>query len=181
MSQDAQELPDSFVVEPPELESLHPSPRHRAAKQPLPIEHMSLGHRPVSQLNALARATRHRHARLCNAGDPIQPKYRLPRRLPAASPITPRHQEGRMSTIKTKDGTEIYYKDWGEGPVVTFSHGWPLNGDAWESQLFFLAQNGFRAIAHDRRGHGRSSQPSSGNDMNTYADDLAQLIETLGV
>src|SRR3954452_14715193 len=86
-----------------------------------------------------------------------------------------------MSTIKTRDGTEIYYKDWGEGPVVTFSHGWPLNGDAWESQLFFLAQNGFRAIAHDRRGHGRSSQPSSGNDMNTYADDLAQLIETLGV
>ncbi len=86
-----------------------------------------------------------------------------------------------MSTIKTKDGTEIYYKDWGEGPVVTFSHGWPLNADAWDSQMLFLAQNGFRAIAHDRRGHGRSTQSSSGNEMNTYADDLAQLINTLGL
>jgi len=84
-----------------------------------------------------------------------------------------------MSTITTKDGTTIYYKDWGEGPVVTFSHGWPLNSDAWDAQMLFLAQNGFRAIAHDRRGHGRSSQPSDGNDMNTYADDLAQLIESL--
>src|SRR5262247_1517310 len=84
-----------------------------------------------------------------------------------------------MSTITTKDGTEIYYKDWGEGPVVTFSHGWPLNADAWESQMMFLAQNGFRAVAHDRRGHGRSSQASSGNDMNGYADDLAAVIEAL--
>ena len=86
-----------------------------------------------------------------------------------------------MSTITTKDGTEIYYKDWGEGPVVTFSHGWPLNADAWDGQMLFLAQNGFRAIAHDRRGHGRSTQTSGGNEMNTYADDLAQLIETLGL
>jgi non-heme chloroperoxidase len=86
-----------------------------------------------------------------------------------------------MSTITTKDGTEIYYKDWGEGPVVTFSHGWPLNADAWDSQMMFLSQNGFRCIAHDRRGHGRSSQSSSGNEMDTYADDLAQLIETLGL
>jgi non-heme chloroperoxidase len=84
-----------------------------------------------------------------------------------------------MSTITTKDGTEIYYKDWGKGPAVTFSHGWPLNSDAWDGQMLFLAQNGFRAIAHDRRGHGRSSQPSSGNDMNTYADDLAAVIEAL--
>jgi non-heme chloroperoxidase len=84
-----------------------------------------------------------------------------------------------MSTITTKDGTEIYYKDWGKGPAVTFSHGWPLNSDAWDGQMLFLAQNGFRAIAHDRRGHGRSSQPSSGNDMDTYADDLAALIEAL--
>jgi non-heme chloroperoxidase len=84
-----------------------------------------------------------------------------------------------MSTITTKDGTSIYYKDWGEGPVVTFSHGWPLNADAWDGQMLFLAQNGFRTIAHDRRGHGRSSQASAGNDMDGYADDLAAVIEAL--
>lgn len=84
-----------------------------------------------------------------------------------------------MSTITTKDGTEIYYKDWGEGPAVTFSHGWPLNADMWDGQMLFLVQNGFRTIAHDRRGHGRSSQASSGNDMDGYADDLAALIESL--
>src|SRR6186997_1190273 len=84
-----------------------------------------------------------------------------------------------MSTIKTKDGTEIYYKDWGTGPVVTFSHGWPLNADMWDGQMLFLAQHGFRVVAHDRRGHGRSSQPSAGNDMNGFADDLAALIEAL--
>jgi non-heme chloroperoxidase len=84
-----------------------------------------------------------------------------------------------MSTIITRDGTEIYYKDWGQGPVATFSHGWPLNADMWDGQLLFLAQHGFRVVAHDRRGHGRSSQPSSGNDMDTYADDLAALIEAL--
>jgi non-heme chloroperoxidase len=84
-----------------------------------------------------------------------------------------------MNTITTKDGTEIYYKDWGEGPVVTFSHGWPLSSDAWDGQMLFLAQNGFRAVAHDRRGHGRSSQTSSGNDMDGYADDLAAVIEAL--
>jgi len=84
-----------------------------------------------------------------------------------------------MSTITSKDGTEIYYKEWGEGPVVTFSHGWPLNSDAWDGQMLFLAQNGYRVVAHDRRGHGRSSQASSGNDMNGYADDLAAIIEAL--
>lgn len=84
-----------------------------------------------------------------------------------------------MSTITTTDGTTIYYKDWGEGPVVTFSHGWPLNADAWDGQMLFLAQNGFRVVAHDRRGHGRSSQPSSGNEMNTYADDLATVMDAL--
>jgi non-heme chloroperoxidase len=84
-----------------------------------------------------------------------------------------------MSTITTKDGTRIYYKDWGHGPTVVFSHGWPLNADAWSGQMLFLTQNGYRAVAHDRRGHGRSSQPSSGNDMNTYADDLAAVIEAL--
>jgi non-heme chloroperoxidase len=84
-----------------------------------------------------------------------------------------------MSTITTKDGTEIYYKDWGEGPAVTFSHGWPLNADMWDGQMLFLVQNGFRTIALDRRGHGRSSQASTNNDMNGYADDLAALIEAL--
>ena len=86
-----------------------------------------------------------------------------------------------MSMITTKDGTEIYYKDWGSGHPVVFSHGWPLNADAWESQMVFLASNGYRCIAHDRRGHGRSSQPWFGNDMDTYADDLSALIEKLGV
>ena len=89
------------------------------------------------------------------------------------------HGRQTTSTIITKDGTEIYYKDWGTGPVVTFSHGWPLNSDAWDGQMLFLAQRGFGVVAHDRRGHGRSSQPTSGNDMNGYADDLAALIETL--
>ena len=84
-----------------------------------------------------------------------------------------------MSTIVTKDGTKIYYKDWGQGPVVTFSHGWPLSSDAWDGQMLFLAQNGFRVVAHDRRGHGRSSQASAANDMDGYADDLAAVIEEL--
>ncbi|MGZ8173832.1 MULTISPECIES: alpha/beta fold hydrolase [Methylobacter] len=83
-----------------------------------------------------------------------------------------------MNTITTKDGTEIYYKDWGSGPPVVFSHGWPLTADAWESQMVYLASNGYRCIAHDRRGHGRSSQPWNGNDMDTYADDLSELIES---
>jgi len=78
-----------------------------------------------------------------------------------------------------EDGTTIYYKDWGSGPAVTSSHGWPLNADGWDAQLHFLAEAGFRVIAHDRRGHGRSSQAWSGNEMNGYADDLAALIESL--
>jgi len=84
-----------------------------------------------------------------------------------------------MSTITTPDGTNIYYKDWGSGPPVVFSHGWPLSADAFEDQMMFLAANGYRCIAHDRRGHGRSSQPWSGYDYDTFASDLAALVEAL--
>lgn len=84
-----------------------------------------------------------------------------------------------MPICKTRDGAEIYYKDWGKGRPVTFSHGWPLTADAWEDQMVFLASHGYRVIAHDRRGHGRSSQPWDGNEMDTYADDLAQLFDLL--
>src|SRR5262245_24103965 len=83
------------------------------------------------------------------------------------------------NTITTQDGTAIYYKDWGSGQPIVFSHGWPLSADAWEDQMFFLADHGYRCIAHDRRGHGRSSQPWNGNDMDTYADDLASLVQKL--
>src|SRR6202453_2646872 len=91
----------------------------------------------------------------------------------------PHERDRQMPTFETRDGTEIFYKDWGIGRPIVFSHGWPLNADAWDPQLFFMASNGFRAIAHDRRGHGRSAQPWEGNDMDHYADDLAELIETL--
>lgn len=86
-----------------------------------------------------------------------------------------------MPTIKVKDGNEIYYKDWGSGRPIVFSHGWPLSADAWDDQMMFLAERGYRTIAHDRRGHGRSSQPWNGNDMDTYADDLAELMNHLDI
>jgi non-heme chloroperoxidase len=86
-----------------------------------------------------------------------------------------------MSFIITKDGTRIFYKDWGTGQPIVFSHGWPLSADAWEDQMFFLASHGYRCIAHDRRGHGRSDQPWTGNDMDTYGDDLAELVQALGL
>lgn len=86
-----------------------------------------------------------------------------------------------MNTFTTKDGTAIFYKDWGKGPVVTFSHGWPLSSDAWDAQMLFLGQKGYRVIAHDRRGHGRSGQTWQGNNMDQYADDLAELLQHLDV
>jgi non-heme chloroperoxidase len=98
---------------------------------------------------------------------------------PQHSPSFQRKGNRTVNMITSKDGTQIFYKDWGRGPIVTFSHGWPLNADAWDGQMHFLVQQGFRVIAHDRRGHGRSEQASSSNDMNGYADDLAAVIETL--
>ncbi|RQS12124.1 alpha/beta fold hydrolase [Burkholderia sp. Bp8998] len=98
-----------------------------------------------------------------------------------SSATSAHHGVNAMNTITTNDGTLLYYKDWGTGRPVVFSHGWPLSADAWDAQMLFLVQHGFRVIAHDRRGHGRSSQPSQGNDMNTYADDLAALINALNL
>jgi non-heme chloroperoxidase len=100
---------------------------------------------------------------------------------PASAPAPQRKNQGEahMNTVITKDGATIYYKDWGKGPTVVFSHGWPLNADAWDPQMLFLGQNGYRVIAHDRRGHGRSSQPWDGNNMDTYADDLGALLDEL--
>ena len=110
------------------------------------------------------------------------PKFTLAATTPPQSPSShPNHHKrmNTMGTVTTADGTEIYYKDWGAGQPVVFSHGWPLTADAFEDQMFFLAQRGYRCIAADRRGHGRSSQPWNGNDMDTYADDLAAVVKKL--
>jgi non-heme chloroperoxidase len=105
----------------------------------------------------------------------------MPRHEPPSTKSTSHSGPTAMTTLTLKDGTKLYYKDWGTGPVVTFSHGWPLSADAWDAQMLFLAGHGCRVIAHDRRGHGRSDQTWDGNDMDTYADDLAALLDHLNV
>lgn len=118
-------------------------------------------------------------ATLMIAAEPGEATAGTTSKLPAAPASHPGAKGGPF--ITAKDGTQLYYKDWGSGPVVTFSHGWPLNADAWDGQMHFLAQQGFRVVAHDRRGHGRSQQAALHNDMDGYADDLATVIETLAL
>jgi non-heme chloroperoxidase len=118
-------------------------------------------------------------ATMAVAGLPHPVAASQPKPASALAPQKPFPGEIHMSTITTKDGTSIFYKDWGTGPTVVFSHGWPLNADAWDAQMLFLGQQGCRVVAHDRRGHGRSGQTWTGNDYDTFADDFAELLEKL--
>jgi non-heme chloroperoxidase len=118
-------------------------------------------------------------ATMAVAGLPLQATAGQPKPAGVLAPQKQIQGETQVSTITTKDGTSIFYKDWGTGPTVVFSHGWPLSADAWDAQMLFLGQQGFRVVAHDRRGHGRSAQTWNGNDYDTFADDLAALLEKL--
>src|SRR6266852_1044643 len=126
-------------------------------------------------------STTRRRVLLAGAGIAALPLIAAAAGEASSQPSVTPHRKGKrnMTTITTKDGAQIYYKDWGTGQPVVFSHGWPLSADAFEDQMFFLAERGYRCIAHDRRGHGRSGQPWTGNDMDTYADDLAELVQKL--
>src|ERR1035438_4650940 len=118
-------------------------------------------------------------ATMAVAGLPLPAAAGQPKPASALAPQKQDQGEIHMSTITRKDGASIFYKDWGTGPTVVFSHGWPLNADAWDAQMLFLGQQGYRVVAHDRRGHGRSEQTWTGNDYDTFADDLAKLLEKL--
>src|SRR5258708_34270043 len=139
-----------------------------------------MGIAPSYQADSTSSTSR-RRVLLAGAGIAALPLTAAAAAGTSDQPSLPPHRQGArtMKGITTKDGTEIYYKDWGSGQPVVFSHGWPLSPDAFEDQLFFRASHGYRCIAHDRRGHGRSSQPWNGNDMDTYADDLAALVTAL--
>jgi non-heme chloroperoxidase len=136
---------------------------------------MSNSMAPISRRNVLIGGA----AMVAVKGLPIAAFAGQPKPASAPAPQRKSQGEAHMNTVTTKDGTTMFYKDWGKGPTVVFSHGWPLNADAWDAQMLFLGQNGYRVIAHDRRGHGRSSQPWDGNNMDTYADDLGALLDQL--
>ena len=136
---------------------------------------MSKSITPVSRREILIGGA----AALVVAGLPLSAAAERPKPVSTSASKKEFQGDTQMNRITTKDGTSLYYKDWGTGPVVVFSHGWPLNADAWDSQMLFLGQQGYRVVAHDRRGHGRSQQTWSGNDYDTFADDFAALLDTL--